>query len=1349
MKKLLSIILSICMLLSITAGLDFSALAAEHNVTNRAEWLSALTETFDMTVEEDNYPDNYFSDLSSDSEYYYDVLLAVEFGLVDIEAGGAVDPEGDVTREFASQTLNFCLGWELDKADDFSYSFADWESCAYPDDDQIAVDHNWLELDGNNNFNPDQKVTGSEINNMLDDAAQTIKGDEIDENYDSTYEYKDDVIEISADTAVDFNDNEVVIHSTNYNIKTNDTFVVYSNGVPVVYTAKNIVNNGNSLTVKTSDEVEEEAVEDIEMQEAIDVDIDDFIPAEGYEVESQSGAYSKSGSPKKAAPSIKLKFERELGDNKNVSFGVKISDIKLTAKISTSNKKATVKASYKIDYSLNGELEFFNLSNYLPDSFGTIPIAGIGFIEFKPEISVSGSINFGETFSIVAGFSVDSKGLHNLTSFKKEKFHMSCEAELTIGIKIEAGVRLLVLKAGIYGKVGVTGNAKAEYSSGLNGNHPNCLTLTVYLHLTLGAEVEVNFVFWKINKKIEWKIFKETNSPLRLYFHFENGVRVNKCTADNGKYVSPSNTKYGEVSNIGENGEYSYYDTKTGLNYNSDYDNTAEITGYTGNPVNLIIPSVINGHRITSIGWRAFRDCSSLTSITIPNSVTSIGDYAFAGCSSLTSITIPNSITSIGGGAFEDCSSLTSITIPNSVKSIGDYAFRGCSSLKSVTIGNSVTSIGEYVFWGCSSLTSITIPNSVTWIGDGAFSDCSSLTSITIPNSVTNIGNCAFIDCSSLTSITIPKGVTSIGYRAFYGCSGLTSITIPNSVTSIGFELFNNCSSLTSIKVESGNPNYDSRNNCNAIIISSTNTLAFGCKNTVIPNSVTSIDGWAFLNCSSLTSITIPNSVTDIRDYAFYGCTGLTSITIPNSVKSIGAQAFFCCSSLKSITIPNSVTSIGTGAFDGCSGLTSITIPNSVTSIGAGAFWLCSSLKYVVFGGSKEEWDNVSIESNNYILLNAFIHFNGIVPHSPGEPVKENYTSPTCTQKGGYDNVVYCSLCGDEISRETVEFDKLGHTPVTDPAVAPTCGEDGKTAGSHCSVCGMILEAQETVKATGDHTPRNPVKEPKTDSESNGQCSYYNVVYCSVCGQELSREEVVNSAHNPDLDGEYIRIKYSTCTEKGSYYLVVKCLDCGQELSRELKYSPLAAHTPVTDPAVAATCINDGKTVGSHCSVCGKIFKAQETVKATGVHNEVIDPAVPATYTSAGKTEGKHCSVCGAIIVAQQTIPKLNNSESAQTSGNSASAAVTVAPAKASKITAKKKSFTVQWSKANGVDGYQIQYSLKKNFKGAKTKWSKGNKLTVKKLKSKKTYYVRVRSYKKINGKNVYSAWSTKKVKVK
>ncbi|MBR4269732.1 MAG: leucine-rich repeat domain-containing protein [Prevotella sp.] len=433
------------------------------------------------------------------------------------------------------------------------------------------------------------------------------------------------------------------------------------------------------------------------------------------------------------------------------------------------------------------------------------------------------------------------------------------------------------------------------------------------------------------------------------------------------------------------------------------------------------LTSVTIPNSVTSFGSYAFYGCSGLTSVTIPNSVTSIGNSAFLGCSGLKSVTLPNSVTSIGSNAFYGCSGLTSVTIPTSVTNIGNCAFNGCSGLTSVTwnaknclalpydmnnpfygistqikefnIGDGVTSIPGNMCYGMSNLKSVTLPNSVTSIGNNAFSGCSGLTSVTIPTSVTSIDYSAFEGCSGLTSITIPNSVTSIGNNAFSGCSGLTSVTIPNSVTSIGNNAFYGCSGLTSIKVANGNNIYDSRNDCNAVIETASNTIIIGCKTTIIPTSVTSIGNNAFYGCSGLTSITIPNSVTSIGNIAFYECSGLTSIKvangnniydsrndcnaviettsntiiigckttiIPNSVTRIGNNAFRGCSGLTSVTIPNSVTSIGNNAFSGCSGLTSITIGNSVTSIGNNAFNGCSGLTSIILAEGKEYLGNSS-----------------------------------------------------------------------------------------------------------------------------------------------------------------------------------------------------------------------------------------------------------------------------------------------------------------------------------------------------------------------------------------------------
>ncbi len=384
---------------------------------------------------------------------------------------------------------------------------------------------------------------------------------------------------------------------------------------------------------------------------------------------------------------------------------------------------------------------------------------------------------------------------------------------------------------------------------------------------------------------------------------------------------------------------------------------------------NLTIPN-----SVTTIGSLAFYNCTALTSVVIPNSVTTIADYAFNNCTGLKRVTIGSGVESIGDYAFASydlsivvCLATTPPTIQSNTFKLGNnnpnvhstptyfLVPKGCLNayqaadywkdkyIEELTYDFEVNGI-YYTITGDRTVEvawnpymysgSVIIPAMVSYNGtvyqvksidSGAFGECTGLTSVTIPSSITTIEGYTFAGCTGLTSVTIPNSVTSIGDYAFYGCSSLTSVTIPNSVTTIGDAVFVCCSGLTSISVASGNTVYDSRNNCNAIIETASNTLIAGCKTTVIPNTVTTIGYAAFAGCTSLTSVTIPNSVTTIGIGAFQECSALTSISIPNSVTNIEMSAFYGCNSLTSVTIGSSVTFIGNDAFNGCNSLTSVT----------------------------------------------------------------------------------------------------------------------------------------------------------------------------------------------------------------------------------------------------------------------------------------------------------------------------------------------------------------------------------------------------------------------------------------
>lgn len=301
--------------------------------------------------------------------------------------------------------------------------------------------------------------------------------------------------------------------------------------------------------------------------------------------------------------------------------------------------------------------------------------------------------------------------------------------------------------------------------------------------------------------------------------------------------------------------------------------------------------------------------------------------------------------TKIGNGVYMDCFSQIEIdgVVQPSVANSYIFTTTGKHTVKYTL--TDPTTIGMLCFQNCSNIKSIIIPVGVTTIGKSAFSSCSSLTNVEIPNGVTTIDSTVFSNCTSLTEINIPEGVTTIGSSCFQNCTGLISFTLPKSVTTlIDINPLNSCSGLTRITVADGNTAFDSRNNCNAIIRKSDNALISGCRNTVIPSDVQTIEFSAFRGQSALTSITIPSSVTRLSYHAF-SKTGLTSITIPSSVSSIDNYAFNDCESLSSITCRRSTApTITNVTFQGIRSGGTLYVPSSNSGynvwMGTGQYYL-------------------------------------------------------------------------------------------------------------------------------------------------------------------------------------------------------------------------------------------------------------------------------------------------------------------------------------------------------------------------------------------------------------------------
>jgi len=665
-------------------------------------------------------------------------------------------------------------------------------------------------------------------------------------------------------------------------------------------------------------------------------------------------------------------------------------------------------------------------------------------------------------------------------------------------------------------------------------------------------------------------------------------------------------------------------------------------------------------------------------------------------------VVIPDGVVSIGWSAFSECSNVTSVTIPNGVTNIDDYAFSYCSYLRSVTIPDGVTNIGNNVFDGCSSLWSVTIPSSVASIGVWLFNGCVSLRNVTILGDVTSIGTRAFYNCSRLVSLTIPDSVTSIGELTFYNCSSLTSVTIPGSVTSIGDAAFDGCESLTSV---------------------------------TIPDGIISIGGYMFRDCSSMTSVTIPGSVTSIGDDAFGGCKSLTSVTIPGSVTSIGKAAFDGCESLTSVTILDGVTSIGDFTFEYCSSLTSVTIPGSVTRIGDYAFYECSSLMSVEIPDSVTSIGDRAFSSSGLTSVTipgsvisigdeAFMHCHGLtsvtIPNSvtsigSGEfrscwnltkiTIPNSVTSIADDAFSGCEDLIIYGMTGSYAetyaNKNDIPFIAI-ETPTAAPTATPTAVPSAKPT------------ATPTVTPVPTTTPV-PTATPRT-SLAKAKLTVKAQVYT---GKALKPAVKVVLNKKTLKKGTDYTVSYKNNVKPGTATVTVK----GKG--------------------------NYTGTVQATFAIRVPLSKCKLTVKGQVYTGKVLKPAVTVKFGSKTLKKGTDYTVTYKNNKAIGTATVTVKGKGSYTGTAKATFKINPKAVTGLNLTAGKGQINASWKKpTGGVGGYQLQYALKKDFSGGKkVTISKAStlKATLKKLKAGKTYYVRIRTYKKVGKTTYWSAWSAAK----
>ena len=947
---------------------------------SRIDWVQELVTLFDLTVDEDNYPDNYYSDISTDDSFYRDVMVACEFGMIDLEAGEEFRPEDAVTREFAAQTMNAMLGF-VPETD--SYTYQDTADVTYKEAAQIAIDRGWVTVAAGK-FLPEQSLTTEEHDAMIADAKKVLADAQIETGKENTCTFASGVVVVPKGTAVSIDvDGIVMIENCPVTIKQGTTFAVYVNDIVMAYKAESVRTEGTTTYITTAD-ADDGAVLNVDQQGELDVDMTEFIPAdeETYVVNGVTVTEGMTRGISYKNNTLRADKTISVSDDVTATVSVVISNMKVN--YSLNNNDYYFSVSGDMEYSCNVKGDAFKDINHTL-TLGAVPLGGVGMLTLAMEYNLSGEATLTVEKEFEAGFAY-SDGFRIVGNSHKKGFSFSAEADLTTGIVLSAKATLGIVSGDIYAKTGARMNIKyVRYSS---ETPTYCASQAAYLYASVGAsaKIGVGIASKTFSKSIE--IWGKNNSPVRVYYHIEDGVLRTSCTrgkefaAQGGwtSYWTSPGSRYFNPAGVG-----SYFDASAGTGgavvpiytYTLDDANRATITGYNGSASALYIPGEIDGHEVVAIGDSAFEDRTDLRTVMIPDSVTEIGSCAFNNCTNLSNVTLSQNLKYMEGRAFGSCEKITKIEIPKSLEWCGstlyDYGpFGDCTGLKTVIFENGTTEISSHLFEKCTGLEEINIPDSVTEIEDSAFSGCVNLSKVNIPDTVTIIGEYAFDSCTNLTAVTLSENLEHMGGKAFGSCEKITKIEIPKSLewcdsTLYDYGPFGDCTGLKTVIFENGTTEISSHlfEKCT------------GLEEINIPDSVTEIEDSAFSGCVNLSKVNIPDTVTIIGEYAFDSCTNLTNVTLSKNLEHMEGRAFgncekitkieipksleWCgstlydygpfgdCTGLKTVIFENGTTKILGHLFEKCTGLEEINIPNTVTVIENSAFSGCTKLEQVNF----------------------------------------------------------------------------------------------------------------------------------------------------------------------------------------------------------------------------------------------------------------------------------------------------------------------------------------------------------------------------------------------------------------
>ena len=992
---------------------------------SRIDWVQELVTLFDLTVDEDNYPDNYYSDISTDDSFYRDVMVACEFGMIDLEAGEEFRPEDAVTREFAAQTMNTMLGF-VPETD--SYTYQDTADVTYKEAAQIAIDRGWVTVAAGK-FLPEQSLTTEEHDAMIADAKKVLADAQIETGKENTCTFASGVVVVPKGTAVSIDvDGIVMIENCPVTIKQGTTFAVYVNDIVMAYKAESVRTDGTTTYITTSD-ADDGAVLNVDQQGELDVDMTEFIPADEETYVANGVTVTEGMTRGISYKNNTLRADKTISVSDDVTATVSVVISNMKVNYSLNNNDYYFSVSGDMEYSCNVKGDAFKDINHTL-TLGAVPLGGVGMLTLAMEYNLSGEATLTVEKEFEAGFAY-SDGFRIVGNSHKKGFSFSAEADLTTGIVLSAKATLGIVSGDIYAKTGARMNIKyVRYSS---GTPTYCASQAAYLYASVGAsaKIGVGIASKTFSKSIE--IWGKNNSPVRVYYHIEDGVLRTSCTrgkefaAQGGwtSYWTSSGSRYFNPAGVG-----SYFDAGAGAGgaivpiytYTLDDANRATITGYSGNATALYIPGEIDGHEVVAIGDRAFENRTDLRTVMIPDSVTEIEAYSFNNCTNLSNVTLSKSLKYMGGRAFGSCEKITQIEIPKSLDNCGNsgYAsyhgpFGACSGLKKITFEEGATEVSNGLFRGCTGLEEINIPDGVTKIESSSFEDCINLVSVNISDSVIKIENEAFAGCEKIESINIPDSVTEIGESTFANCSKLSNVKLSKNLEYMGGRAFGSCEKITQIEIPKsldncGNSGYASYHGpfgaCSGLkkitfeegtteISSGLFRGCTGLEEINIPDSVTEIESSSFEDSINLVSVNIPDSVIKIGNEAFAGCKKIESINIPDSVTEIGGSTFANCSKLSNVKLSKNLEYMGGRAFGSCEKITQIEIPKSLDNCGNsgyasyhGPFGACSGLKKIIFEEGTKEISN-----------NLFRGCTGLEEISiPASVIKiERYTFADCT----------------------------------------------------------------------------------------------------------------------------------------------------------------------------------------------------------------------------------------------------------------------------------------------------------------------------------------------------------------